>query len=169
MGRNRKALLAALALLTAAVMGSPGSAAGAALRVAVADFDYSDTSGEPRDQAAEHAARVGAFAGILRQSLAEGGYSVVPLGCPESACSVGSLGPDALVAAARKAGARFLVYGGIHKMSTLIQWGKVQAVDLERDKLVLDRSITFRGDTDEAFRRAAGFVVQELEAAVPKP
>ena len=41
----------------------------------VADFDYSDTSGEVTDQRAEHAARVKAFAGLLRDRLAgEGKY-----------------------------------------------------------------------------------------------
>jgi hypothetical protein len=36
----------------------------------VADFDYSDTSGEVTDQRAEHAARVKAFGGLLRDRLA---------------------------------------------------------------------------------------------------
>jgi len=60
-----------------------------------------------------------------------------------------------------------LVYGGIHKMSTLIQMGKVQAVDLASERLILDQSFSFRGDTDEAFRRAAQFVVRYLEDAAP--
>ena len=47
----------------------------AAAPVVVADFDYSDSSGEVADQRAEHAARVKAFAGLLRDRLAgEGKY-----------------------------------------------------------------------------------------------
>lgn len=42
----------------------------AAAPVVVADFDYSDSSGEVVDQRAEHAARVKAFAGLLRGRLA---------------------------------------------------------------------------------------------------
>jgi len=52
-------------------------------------------------------------------------------------------------------------------MSTLIQMGKVQAVDLTSDQLMLDQAFSFRGDTDEAFRRAAQFVVRYLEDAAP--
>ncbi|MEX2630889.1 MAG: DUF2380 domain-containing protein [Tistlia sp.] len=162
-----RAALFVLVLLAAAVA---AHAEQPRVSVAVADFDYYDTSGEPRDQAAEHGARMRAFAGILRDSLAgRPGYAVVPLVCAEEACSVEAMGADALLRSAREAGARVLVYGGVHKMSTLVQWGRVQAVDLEREELLLDRSISFRGDSDEAFRRAAEFVLQYLEAATPDP
>ncbi len=46
---------------------SPGLSA-APLTVAIADFDYVDTSGEARDQRAEHQARVVRFAELLRES-----------------------------------------------------------------------------------------------------
>ena len=102
-----------------------------AIPVVVADFDYNDTSGEVADQRAEHAARVKAFAGLLRERLAgEGKYKVLRLDCAKATCSAGSIGADDLIAAARKADARLLVYGGIHKMSSLIEWGSVQVVAL---------------------------------------
>jgi hypothetical protein len=63
---------------------------------------------------------------------------------------------------ARQAGARLLLFGGIHKMSTLIQWAKVQAVDLQTEKLVFDRLLTFRGDTDDAWRRTEVFVAEQM-------
>jgi len=75
---------------------------------------------------------------------------------------------DDLVSAAVKADARLLVYGGIHKMSTLIQWGSVQVVDVQRKELLLNRLFSFRGDTDEAFRRAANFIGQTLHDLTPK-
>jgi hypothetical protein len=74
---------------------------------------------------------------------------------------------DALIAAARHAGARFLVYGCIHKMSTLVQWGELQVVDLDREQLLLRRSFTFRGDSDEAFRHAAVFIRESLTDIAP--
>lgn len=136
----------------------------------IADFDYYDTSGEVRDQTVQHSTRVQAFASLLRDNLADQGkYTILRLNCPESTCSAGSMAPDELVQAARQAGARLLVYGGIHKMSTLVQWGKVQVVDLAREELLLDRLFSFRGDTDTAFRRAAKFVVETLESVTPKP
>lgn len=126
-----------------------------AIPVVVADFDYHDTSGEVADQRVEHAARVKVFARMLRERLAEEGkYKVLRLDCDKVACSAGSIGADDLVSAAVKSDARLLVYGGIHKMSTLIQWGSVQVVDLQRKDLLLNRLFSIRGDTDEAFRRA---------------
>jgi hypothetical protein len=52
-------------------------------------------------------------------------------------------------------------------MSTLIQFGKAQAVDLEADKLVFDQTVSFRGDDDEAWRRAALFLAEQILAAKP--
>jgi hypothetical protein len=49
-------------------------------------------------------------------------------------------------------------------MSTLIQWAKVQVVDLQTDKPVFDRLLTFRGDTDEAWQRAEAFIVEQVNA-----
>lgn len=137
--------------------------------VAVADFDYRDTSGEVKDQTAQHAKRMRIFAGMLRDRLsADRHYDVRTMACAKRPCSVGSTSPDALIAAARRAGARLLIYGGIHKMSTLIQWGEVQVVDLRQKKLLLNRTFTFRGDTDKAFRKAATFIAQTLQGVAPK-
>lgn len=142
---------------------------GGGVPTVVAEFDYLDTSGETRDQSTEHAARLREFAALLRRDLDAGGkYDVRDLDCPADPCSAGSMHPDELVQAARQAGARLLIYGGIHKMSTLIQWGKLQVVDLESDKLLLDRSFSFRGDDDRAYRRAAEFVLRYLHELEPK-
>ena len=46
-------------------------------------------------------------------------------------------------------------------MSTLIR-AKVQAVDLQTEKLVFDRLLTFRGDTEDAWRRAEVFVAEQM-------
>lgn len=135
---------------------------------AVADFDYDDTSGEARDQSLEHAARMRDFAEALRDRLSDStGLRVFRLACDRPVCSVESMGTDAVLEAARHGGARVLVYGGVHKMSTLVQWGRVQALDLAEGRLLLDRSFSFRGDNDEAFARAARFVAQTLQAVLP--
>lgn len=134
--------------------------------LAVADFDYVDTSGEIKDQKAEHAARLEQFAGSVRDELARSGtFRVVKLACPQPPCSATTMEPEALIGAAREAGARLLLFGGIHKMSTLIQQGKAQVVDLEQDKVVFDRMLSFRGDTDQAWQQASEFLVEQLMAA----
>jgi len=136
--------------------------------IAVADFDYIDKSGEPTDQKAEHQARLQAFVSAIRAALDhDGRYRVVTLVCPQSRCAAGELSPEDLLESARAAGAKRLLYGGIQKMSTLIQNAKVQVVDIEQNKLMFDRFITFRGDTDESWQRAERFLVRDLTSAAP--
>ncbi|MBA4098799.1 MAG: hypothetical protein C0484_18800 [Rhodospirillum sp.] len=133
--------------------------------LAIADFDYLDTSGETKDQVAAHAERLKNFTRLLSDELsATGKYQVVALTCPEPPCSAGAMDAQSLTDAARQSGARLLLYGGIHKMSTLVQFGKAQIADLESDQVVYDRTITFRGDDDNAWKRAGEFLVEDLAA-----
>jgi hypothetical protein len=79
-----RAQLVLVILFTAMVLSLPDgrSLAAEPVTVAVADFDYSDTSGEIEDQVEAHRARVVAFGQLLRDSLqSEGKYSVVRLDC----------------------------------------------------------------------------------------
>jgi len=161
--------LRALALAAGVVVAGPAAAENganpAAKPIAVVDFDYHDTSGEARDQGAEHRARLGAFMAKLRADLgADPRFPVVSIACANPPCTAGNIPPEALIDAARKAGAHALLYGEIHKMSTLVQWAKVQLVDVAADKLLDDKLVTFRGDTDEAWLRAEAFIVEELKA-----
>ena len=159
----------AAAALAASLTGSSSWAeAQEEIPAAIAAFDNYDTAGESPEAMEAHAARVQGFAGLIEDRLAEAGaYKIVALSCAAPPCSAGNMAPDELVGAARQSGARLLVYGGIHKMSTLIQLGKVQAIDLESETLLFDQSFQFRGDTDEAFRRAAEFIARYLAEATP--
>jgi hypothetical protein len=47
-------------------------------------------------------------------------------------------------------------------MSTLVQWARVDVLDLKTDKSVLHRLYTFRGDTEDAWRHAALFVARHV-------
>lgn len=162
MGKLRMRIAAlAICLLAATRAGAQD----AAIPLAIAEFDYSDTSGEMGDQRAAHAERLTAFADLLRKQLAASGrYRIVELACADPPCSAARTDPEELIDAARNAGAQMLLYGGVHKMSTLIQMGKAQAIDLEADKLVFDQTLSFRGDDDEAWRRAAQFLSEQLLA-----
>ena len=145
---------------------SSSIAAADPVMLAIANFDYADTSGEARDQSAEHAARLADFARLIGDQLsASGKYQVVTLNCPKARCSAATMDAGSLTEAARQSGARLLLYGGIHKMSTLIQFGKAQVVDLETDKLVFDRMISFRGDNDAAWQHAGAFLAKDLLAS----
>lgn len=160
--RHQAAVAAALALTLA------GAAPASAANIAIAGFDYSDTSGEPRDQTAEHAARMRDFLATLREKLDGAALPALVLPCAP-ACTAGDTNPAALIADARRQGAALLVYGGIHKVSTLIQYAIVQVVDLSRDALVLERQVSFRGDTDDSWRRAARFIAGSLRAGLDQP
>ena len=159
-------MFAAICVAAFSLLASP-SASAAPLTIAVADFDYKDTSGEARDQSAEHKARVAHFAELVRENLsAQDDTSVLPFECPQHPCTPIRMGSDDFIAAARRSGARFIVYGGIHKMSTLVQNGLVEVLDLRNEKLILKRAVSFRGDNDEAYRRAAMFVADTVREAM---
>lgn len=143
-------------------------AAAEPIAVAVAEFDYIDTSGEPEDQQSKHAAQLQSFAESIRGGLESSGrYRVVPLACELMPCRAGDLDAEELIAAARKAGAQQLVFGGIHKMSTLVQFAKVQVLDLKLDRLIFERLLTFRGDNDAAWDHAQRFVVRDIVEEKP--
>jgi hypothetical protein len=109
---------------------------------AIAGIDNFDTSGEGANRTAEHAARVQAFATLLRNDLAvQNKFTIVQLTCPHLPCSAAHMSPEDLLRAAQQAGARLSIYNGIHKGSTLIQWGKIEVFDLKKHELVLIRAL----------------------------
>ncbi len=165
MRRSLRALASAAGVVFAARPAAAGEISYPIKSVAVVDFDYRDTSGEVRDQSREHRARLDAFMAKLRADLgADPRLAVVTIACADPPCSAGNMPPTALMDAARRAGAQLLLYGQIHKMSTLVQWGRVQIVDVASDRLLDDKLLTFRGDTDEAWLRAEAFIAQELKS-----
>ena len=101
--RDAPRVLTMLCALAALSFQSGGSPAAAPIAVAVADFDYFDTSGEVADQSAEHLARVASFAKLLRDNLAaQGDYRVVTIECPDHPCTATSMSQDVFIAAARR-------------------------------------------------------------------
>lgn len=134
------------------------------ITIAVVDFAYRDTSGEERDQRQEHEARLKDFMTALKSDLAAQGKNIVSLPCVPAPCSVAGAPADDLLRAAREAGAGMLLVGSIQKMSTLVQWAKAEAIDTGTERMVLDKLFTFRGDTDESWRRAETFIAGELAA-----
>ena len=82
----------------------------------------------------------------LRQDLAASGrYRIVYPACDPAPCTAAGADPATLVADARKAGARLMMFGGVHKMSTLMEWAKLLVIDVQTEQVVFDRLITFRG------------------------
>ena len=150
--------------LACAIVFHPGAAiAVEPVAVAVADFDYIDPSGGVLEQERVAADRLRALAQQVREGLDQSDrYRVVLLECEPAPCSAGRTDPAELLAKAKAVGARLLVFGGIQKMNTAIQYGNAEVVDLDADRLVFDRNIAFRNDNDEAWRQAAKYLVAEL-------
>jgi hypothetical protein len=154
----RAALLAALAA---------GPAVAAPVKVAVADFDYQDSSGEMLDQGAAHEARLKALKAVVIGAVtASGGDMAAPLSCGQAKCAAGDLDQDAIAKAARAENAQFVVFGGVHKVSTLIQWAQIDIMNVATGKAVLSRTVTFRGDDEAAWHHAAAYVGEMVVAAI---
>ncbi|HEY1862212.1 MAG TPA: DUF2380 domain-containing protein [Roseiarcus sp.] len=135
--------------------------------LAVLNLDYVDTSGEPTDQTAAHQRRAADFVSALQRDLAANGqYRIVPMSCGSAPCEP-TMNPFELQKAARAAGAKLVLLGGVHKMSSLIQWAKIQIADEEQGRIVFDRLVTFRGDTDEAWQRAETFLARDVLQSEP--
>ena len=160
------ALLAGMWLLTAGH--SNAFAEDTPPSLAISGFFLVDTSGEPRDQTAEHDARLERFDGIMHDELAGSGrFKLAEMKCPQPRCSGQSMTMDELFTRARDAGARFLAVGAVEKMSRLVLWARLEVYDTASRKIVFNRLITFRGDNDEAWRRAAHYVARELITNAP--
>jgi hypothetical protein len=139
---------------------------GKGTKVAILDFGYVDTSGETRDMTAQHQKWIQALSAGLRKDLTgEGGYQIVTPVCRPEPCAVGSTPLEELERAAKDAGAQLLVVGAVHKESTLLQWAKVLGVNVDDNRVVFDKLLTFRGDSEEAWGRAENFLARELVAA----
>jgi hypothetical protein len=134
------------------------------LTLAVANFDFRDTSGEVEDQTAEHEARLTAFVLTVREKLTERSkISIISLACQNEQCTPREPGIAELSKQAKMAGANYLLIGEVHKMSTLVGWAKYALLDLNTNKPTCDRFISYRGDTDESWNRAAIFVAGDIE------
>jgi hypothetical protein len=153
------AVLAAMSVSMPAAFGDTVDKAG----LAISRFDFRDTSGEHRDQTAEHARRLEDVAATLLATLsANEKIRPVALNCTNGGCSARTSGLEHLSEAAAAAGARFLLVGEVHKTSTLVGWLKFAVLDLRGKTATCDRFLTYRGDTDEAWHRAAEFAGRDI-------
>lgn len=135
--------------------------------LAIAAFDYVDTSGEVGDATQAHAHLVETFTQALAHDLAATGkYKIVTLMCGKDPCT-SKMDPVDLQKAAQAAGVKRVLLGGFHKMSTLVQWAKMQIIDVDAGQVSFDRLVTFRNDSEEAWKRAETFLFREITVAAP--
>jgi hypothetical protein len=154
-------LALALALLSAR------QAAAAPVKVAVANFDFADTSGEVENQTAAHASRVKGLEDALAAAINRTGrFTATSITCARPPCSVGNLDAGSLTDAGKKAGAALIIFGGVHKISTLITFGRIDMVNLATGRSVMNRDITFRGDDQDAWQHADSYIADMVTQAL---
>ncbi|MTH77479.1 DUF2380 domain-containing protein [Paracoccus aestuariivivens] len=116
-----------------------------------------DTSHETKDQEQDHIRRLDMMADVLASELSGEilGRDAVASACPRetTACLVGML---------RDKGAERGLFIIVQKTSTLILQVFASVIDVGSEKLVNHKELNFRGDNDEAYRRAALFLARQL-------
>jgi Protein of unknown function (DUF2380) len=155
---------AGLFLGSSLISDASAATAGHALAVSVDDFIYIDTSNEPTDQTAVHDKRLQAFMTALRDDVtADRRFELVPSSCTHTSnCPTEGPALGDRLRAASEAGTEILIIGIVHKMSTLVQVAWTVAVDTTSQRVMFRKFFTFRGDNDEAWRRAERFVSEEV-------
>ena len=142
-------LVLALALLPMPLM---------AQDLAIAPVKMLDTSREARDQRSDHDRRVALMETILADQLSATLVSreEIAAACPRETT-------ECLVAALRERGAERGLFIVVQKTSTLILQAFASLVDLEGERLVTHTELSFRGDNDEAWQKAAHFLAGKLQ------
>lgn len=147
-GRMHRLVLALILL-----MPPPALAGG----LAILPVKMLDTSHEARDQRGDHARRLALMTGVLAEEMP--GTPVAP-GAIARACPRESA--ECLMAVLRKEGADQGLFIVVQKSSTLILQAFASLVDVESGDLILHKELNFRGDNDEAWRRAGRFMAAQL-------
>ena len=125
-------------------------------------FGYLDTSGEPRDQSAEHARRLAAMEAQTSRTSCRLRAFFTSSRRRKTRRPVRQGETDCILEQARAAGAQLVLAGAVQKASTMesnVWMGVFEASDGKR---VFFRQATFRGDTDDAWRHAAAFLSREI-------
>ena len=129
-----------------------------AQELAIPPVKMLDTSREAQDQQADHDRRLALMEGILAEELSGKLVSRedIAAACPRETA-------ECLVTALREGGAERGLFIVVQKTSTLILQAFASLVDLEGGKLVTHTELSFRGDNDESWRKAALFLAGKLQ------
>ncbi len=164
-GRWKIATALALALASTAVHGAETT-------VAVFDFELVDTSleGATNGPRADEHARLARLGNELRDRLAKSGrfgvVDIAPVAAQAHASNLQACG-DCDVSFGRKLGAKFIITGWVQKVSNLILNMNIITREVDSGKVILEKSVDMRGNTDESWSRALDWLVSDILAAGP--
>ena len=130
--------------------------------VAVFPIEIADTSGEPANPQWPQRIRT-VTAELALQLAASGKYRPVDLGAASD--RIAAVEPihrcdGCWRGLAREVGADAAAITVVHKISTLVSSMHVWLVDVTTQKLIRQGAVSLRGDTEEAWRRALGFLLR---------
>ncbi len=155
--------------IVAMVLGVAGCAAAAAeapTRIAVLPIELDDTSGEGTRADQQHRLLL-LDADLLARLAASGQYQPAPARLPDGAASVRNCnGCD--VAAAEGIGAPLVLTGVVHKVSNLILAMTLVLRDVPSGAVRGTWRVEFRGNTDESWLRAQGWLMRNRVLPPPE-
>lgn len=146
----RRLILALLMLLPGPVLAGDGA-------LAIFPVKLLDTSHEARDQQGDHLRRLELMVAVLAQEMP---------GTPVPAAEIARACPqetaECLMTLLRQRGDGRGLFIVVQKSSTLILQAFASIVDANSGKLIVHKELSFRGDNDEAWRRAGRFMAGQL-------
>jgi hypothetical protein len=166
----RRSVIATLAVVIAASAPMSGRTADLPTLL-VLPLEMVDTSGETPSRASEHQDRLAALTHYLADELAARGLyataDAAPIGAAIDKARAGQPldrcnGCERELA--RMVSADRVLIGELDKVSTLIGSLHLIIMDVPTGRAVVDRTLGFRGDTDDAWRHAVRFFVRDLAA-----
>jgi len=147
----------------------------AAPRLLLLDFEIVDTSNEPTDHSADHERRLVEVRERIADALAKRGLYDVVDRAPIRAEIEKALAQQYFrtcngceITLARAAGADFVMLGKFNKISTLVGSMDIVIENVATGRPVYIQNFGFRGDSDEAWARAAEFFVGSLARKIAK-
>ncbi|WP_295042686.1 DUF2380 domain-containing protein [uncultured Paracoccus sp.] len=129
----------------------------AAQPVAILPVKLLDTSHEARDQRADHDRRLALMAQVIGAEL---GDTVAITAADVASCQPQTT--DCLLGLARDKGADQALFVVTQKTSTLILQIFANLVDVRTGAPIRSRTLNFRGDNDDSWRRAARFLARDI-------
>lgn len=163
-GRLIRALAYCIAAIVAAMGAGAASSAQPRGAVAIMPFKLLDTSSEPNDQRADHERRLKAMGADIGRELPGdptfASATAVDPAAIAAACRPET--PDCLLGVARSGGAKFALFGVLHKSSTLIMQLFLSVVSVDGRTVLVSRELSFRGDSDESWSRAKDCLVAQI-------
>ncbi|HZO83423.1 MAG TPA: DUF2380 domain-containing protein [Candidatus Binataceae bacterium] len=138
--------------------------------VVVADFDLVDLAPEgERYDVEQDKARARLISREVRRLVANSGaFTLLDRGRTDEAPPLDFRScPACIWDWAKARGAAFVIVGAVEKESRLILWAQMSLLDVARQSVMSESSLSIRDDTDEMWKAAASALTRQILSAIP--